>query len=206
MLTSRIAVALALIGIGGAAASAQLAEESETIDALIACREIASPDEKLACFERGADALATAMETGRVVVVESRTDRSVERESFGLPLESLASLGGLFGRGDDGARPEAGPVEEVEQDGSVTVYDRSGRLDEMRGVPVERVAANRVGQLTVYLGDGQVWRQTDSASVRPIGERQRDGLTATVSRGAFSSYFMTLSHDTQRFRAERIDQ
>lgn len=204
MTRTPFALAAALLLAPAAQAQSPDGGDTAAVDAVLACRDLDGAEAKLACFERSSQALAAALESGRVVVIESPTSRSVDRESFGLSLESISGLGAMFGGGRDRSQANAGPVEQIEDDGSVTVYDSSGRLEEARGVPVDRVAYDRVGNMMIYLSDGQVWRQTGSRRISPVNDRDLDGLTATVSRGALSSYFMTLSHSNRRFRAERI--
>lgn len=206
MLTSRTAAAavawLALVG----ASQAQEQPQGGAVDALLSCRAIEQAEARLACQDSRLAELAQALDSGRVVLVEREAVRSVERESFGLSLPSIASLGSFFSRdGDDaqGAASAQAEAETIAEDGSVTVYDGSGALDEIRSLPVQRVTTDRYDKVTVYLENGQVWRQTDSEFV---GYRSRhlDGLTATIDRGAIGSYFMELSHNGRRFRAERL--
>ncbi|MGX6647361.1 hypothetical protein ACWCOP_05400 [Maricaulaceae bacterium MS644] len=205
MLTSRIVAALAWLVVP-AGALAQDPSDGGAVESLFSCRSIEDPQARLACQDDRLAELSQALDSGRVVLVERDAIRNVERESFGLSLPSIAGLGAFFGRGDNEARVSAPVQAETEtraEDGSVTVFDDSGSVDEIRGLAVERVTTDRVGKLTVYLENGQVWRQTDTASVS-VRRSHLDGLTATISRGALSSYFMTLSHNSRRFRAERL--
>jgi hypothetical protein len=176
------------------------------MESLLSCRLIEDSQARLACQDDGLAALSQALDSGRVVLVEREAIRNVGRESFGLSLPSIDSLGNLFGRRSDDGQALAQTEAESEtsaEDGTVTVFDDTGAVDEIRGLTVERVATDRVGKLTIHLENGQVWRQTDTESVS-VRRSHLDGLTATINRGALGSYFMTLSHNSRRFRAERL--
>lgn len=205
MLTPRIVAAFAWLVLPGAAL-AQEPSNGGTVESLLSCRSIEDPQARLTCQDDRLAALSQALDSGRVVLVEREAIRNVERESFGLSLPSIAGLGAFFGRGDTDEQVAASAQAETEtsaEDGSVTVFDDAGSVDEIRGLAVERVTTDRVGKMTIYLENGQVWRQTDTASVS-VRRSHLDGLTATISRGALSSYFMTFSHNSRRFRVERL--
>lgn len=203
MLTPRIAAAVALIGLGAASASAQLDEGSETVNALIECREIAGDAERLACMDARLADFSTAVDDGRLRVVERTAVRAVERESFGLSIPSVDGLGALFGRG--GAERSGERESETLADGAVVTYRAEGGIEELSGAPVRRVETNPYGKFVVTLENGQVWVQTDSTRVSPVRRRHLDDLTADIERGMFGSYSLRLSHSGPSFKAERRD-
>ena len=184
MLPPRIALFAALIAFPSAA---QGQEEPSVVDALLACRETVDDAARLACQDATLTDFASAVESGRLIITE--------RDGPGNPL---ATFGGLF------SREQRAGTEQRGEDGSVAVYDSYGELEEMRGLPVARVTTNQINLMTVYLENGQVWRQTSSDLVRAPLSRHMDGLTADITAGAFGSYFMELSHNSRRFRAQRI--
>jgi len=193
------------------APSAETPARASEVERLLSCRAIADDAERAACLDDAVDALASALDSGAVAVVDRRAVREVERDGFGLSLPSLSGLQGLFGSGSERSDREADPAQtpvasEVMPDGAVATYDDEGRLERITDAPVESVRETRSGVL-VTLANGQVWRQTDGArfQVRPIRQRHIEaGLTATIERGLFGSFFMTLNHDNRRFRAERV--
>jgi hypothetical protein len=172
---------------------------------LLACRGVADPGERVACQDRHLAELATALETGNLVVVEQQAVRAVERDGFGLAMPSLSGFGDLFRRnartgGDD--QPDAVIAFD---DGVEAETGSDGRLAALRGLAVAGVETNREGALVITLENGQVWLQTDSVGrVRVRGRHLADGLTAEVETGALNSYFMTLSHNSRRFRVRRL--
>lgn len=193
-----LAGVLATAGAQAAAQQAGADREENALDAALACRSIEADQARLACQDAALAALAEAIEAGRVSVAASES-----RSSGGGPAAALAGLGGLFTREADEDAPSQAREEALE-DGSVAVYGRDGQIEEVRGLPVARVSAGRFGKLTVYLENGQVWRQTDTYRISAPDDDELDGLTAEVDSGLFGSHFMELSHNSRRFRAERV--
>jgi hypothetical protein len=178
---------------------------SATLDALLACRDVVDPAERVACQDRHLADLATALEAGNLVIVEQQAVRAVERDGFGLAMPSLSGFGGLFRRN---ARADQGGGEDAViafEDGVEAQTGSDGRLSALRGLAVASAETNREGALVITLENGQVWLQTDSIGrVRVRGRHLNEGLTAEVETGALNSYFMTLSHNSRRFRVRRL--
>lgn len=193
----RIALGAALAACGAAAAAQQDERDREetAVDAALACRGIEADQARLECQDAALAALAEAIEAGRL---------SIEpRGSRGGPAAAVAGLGGLFSREDEADAPSQAR-EEALGDGSVAVFDQSGEIEEVRGLPVERVSEGPFGKLTVHLENGQVWRQTDTFRLSPPDDDEMGSLTAEVDSGLFGSHFMELSHNPRRFRVERV--
>ena len=180
---------------------------SDTVDSLLACKEITESEARLACLDANLASVSAAISDGRIIIVEREAVRAVERESFGLSLPSVAGLGGLLGRSGgqeaEAAEAEAATESETLEDGAIVVYRQSGGIDELRGAPVRRVDTDPFGKFVVELENGQVWVQTDSARVMAVRRRHMEGLTADIERGLFGSYAMRLSHSGPSFRVER---
>lgn len=121
------------------AANAQDGERSEkgsvVVDELLACRNIASDSERLACFDRTATALTAAKEKREIVVVDREGMRRAKRGLFGFSLPKLK----LFGDGKDD-EPEVTQI-----DGTVT-----------------SVQTSRSGLLLLRLSDGSTWQTTEA--------------------------------------------
>ena len=64
-------------------------------DAVLACRSETDPQARLQCFDRTSGALATAAQSGAVVVVDREEVRRTRRSLFGFSLPRLP-----FFRGD----------------------------------------------------------------------------------------------------------
>lgn len=86
MMTSKIAITAVLMSFAMPAAQAQIVDP---VDGILSCRDIASIEARLACFDTAADALATAREAGDIVTVTRQDVEAVERDSFGFRLPSL---------------------------------------------------------------------------------------------------------------------
>jgi hypothetical protein len=125
-----LAAAIAL-----AAAPAFAAEPAEpaVIAALKACRAITTDAERLACYDKAAQSVTKAQETGEVIIIDKQTARAARRQAFGLELPTLS----ILDKGADKAETE--------------------KLQSM--VKSARVDAEQ--RLVVTLEDGAVWRQID---------------------------------------------
>lgn len=126
-------LALALTLCAGAAL-AQSAPEPDVIKALKACSAIKPDPERLACFDKAAQSVTKAQETGDVIIIDKQSARAARRQAFGLDLPSLS----ILDRGADKAETE-----------TLQATVKAARND----------AESR---LVVTLDDGAVWRQVDS--------------------------------------------
>src|SRR5262249_54774891 len=68
------------------------------VQRLMACRNIAAADHRLACFDREAAAMDKAIASQDLVVVDKEKARAAGRSVFGF---SIPNFGGLFGSGAD---------------------------------------------------------------------------------------------------------
>lgn len=199
-----LAAVIAVLGASAPSLAQDAQSEPETLNRLLACRALSDDAARLACQDEHLAVLAQATESGRIVVVERRALREVERASFGLNLPSVGRLGSILRRNE---ADEAAAVAEVEtlEDGSTATYDASGALESLVGVPVSDVSL-RNGMLRVTLSNGQVWDQTDSTRLPRISSRAlRDGVRADIETGVLGAHFLRLSnHPSRRFRAERV--
>lgn len=106
--------------------------------AVLDCRTVADPTERLACFDRTAAALAQAAGANEVLVVDKDTARKTKRSLFGLSLPRVK----IFGDRDD---------EEIEQIEST----------------IASTYTARDGQTVFVLPDGARWKQTDGRDTFP---------------------------------------
>lgn len=153
---------LAIAAIGAASATAQEAASANPVDAVVACRAIADPTARLACFDRAAAALVIAREKKDVVVLDRTEVQKTRRSLFGFSLPRIR----LFGGGDDDdGRNNPEDIKEI-----------SGKV-----AGVSQVAADR---WTVILDDETRWVTTESARGFP----PRSGETVVIRRGPLGSY------------------
>lgn len=136
--------ALAAVVLSGLAASPAHAKDQPVptqpavFQAVINCKTIADPAERLACYDRSVGALSTAAEAKDVLVVDRETARKTKRGLFGLALPRIK----LFGDNDD---------EEIEQIDST----------------IASTYAAKDGSSVFVLPDGARWKQTDGRFTYP---------------------------------------
>jgi len=129
-----LAAAIALMAHPDGVRAAEPAEPA-VIAALKACRAIAADFERLACYDRAAQSVTKAQETGEVIIIDKQTARAARRQAFGLELPSLS----ILDKGADKAETE-----------KLQAIVKSARVDAEQ-------------RLVVTLEDGAVWRQIDDA-------------------------------------------
>lgn len=156
-----VAFTMAALGALASAAGAEpaTARPGDAVPAqvqrLLACRSIADPTERLACFDREIGTTAAAVERKDLVVVDRDEVRRAKRTLFGLSLPKIA----LFG--SDG--------EEVSQ---------------IDGV-IDGVGRNRDGGYVFILQDGSKWSQTDSRPIALEPERGDKVVVKKAALGSF---------------------
>jgi hypothetical protein len=109
--------------------------------AVVDCRALTDPAQRLACFDRTVGEMAKAGEAKDLVVLDRETMRETRKGLFGFSLPKLK----LFGGGDEDDRDE---VKEVES----TISSVRTASD---GFPI------------ITIADGARWKQTDGRNVFP---------------------------------------
>ena len=159
------AAACGLVWVHAGTVSAQNSPQSASPDAIqqiTACRSIAEPGPRLACFDAAVGALDSARQGGDLVVVSRAEVQADQRSAFGFNI----NLVNPFAR--DGQAVEA--IEAIES-------------------PVRRARQLSTGRWLVSLEDGSTWMQIDDTAVNVS---RPDDTTARVRRAALGSYLMTL--------------
>jgi len=72
-------------------------ETPEIVSKLFECRDIAEPDERLACFDREVGRVAEAQASRELVIADREQVKETKRGLFGLKLPKL----GIFGGSDE---------------------------------------------------------------------------------------------------------
>lgn len=142
------------------------AAQPKELATVLGCRAIANPTERLACYDRGADALQAATAKRDIVVVDRESVRRTQRSLFGFDLPTSP----LFG--NDKTDPAAANGEDREMSATV----RSARL----GPDAFWI---------VVLDDGAVWHQTDGT----LALSPKPGNSVIIRRAALGSYFMRVN-------------
>jgi len=162
-------VALILFTTAAYAAEPEPARNT-ALDAVLNCRKLADPAQRLACFDKSVDSLQTANANRDIVVVDRGEIRKARRSLFGFNVPSLK----IFGSDQD--RKVRGTPAGIEgEDDEINTTITSAHRD-----------AN--GNWVVTLADGAVWRQTDGT----IALGPRAGGAITIRRAALGSYFMRI--------------
>jgi hypothetical protein len=136
-LSSRVAASLVLIACAAAVPAAAKDKlppaQPAQIRELYACRDIADPTARLACFDREVGELSTADQAREITFTDRETAKKARRGLFGF---NFPKLGGIFGGDED-------EVKEIE----TTI--RSASID-------------RSGKYTLVMEDDAVWVQIDT--------------------------------------------
>lgn len=131
--------AAAVIGLCAVAAQPALSEDKrppappKVLTDLLACRQIADPPARLACFDAQSTALAGAAERSDIVVAERKEVERAQRGLFGLAVPSSQILG---------TGPGQAEVKRLE-------------------TKVASARRNRDGGWIIAMAEGGVWEQTD---------------------------------------------
>lgn len=165
----RIITGIGLLGVATVAAAAShdipALQGAKAFDQVLACKTIADPAQRLACYDQNVGALADAKAKKDIVVVDRQEVREAKRSLFGFTLPNLR----IFGDSDGGKSKSADEPEETE----ITAAVRSARQD-------------GDGNWIIVLDDGAVWHQTAG----DIALAPKSGMQVTIRRAALGSYFL----------------
>ena len=103
------------------------------VSAVLDCRAIADPAQRLACFDKTVGDMAKAETSGELLTLDREQRRSVRRQAFGLNLPSL------------------------------TIFDRGEKGEDADRLTAKVVSAHKLGdgKWLIQLEGGAIWRQTD---------------------------------------------
>lgn len=196
----------------GALSNAQSPEttSSPTMDALLACQDLRGTDDRLACVDERLAALAAAITTGQLVVVERETPQMAETVAEAVVTAQAQVVAfepwDRFGFEQPRILPPGNEREGVEVSEGITAdIADDGRMSAIYGLEVASVSFNDSGRATVRMMNGQVWRQRDTVRVRRVRDRDyEEGVFAEVEGAFMGGYVMRLSHARGRFRVERV--
>jgi hypothetical protein len=126
------------------------AAQEPSLDAVIACKAIEAPLERVACYDVGR--LEAAEAAGEVSVITRADVEQVQRDSFGFRIPSLPALGGRGG--------ESQELERVTE-------------------AVKSVSGGK-GALRITLANGQVWEQIDDKPARANAPKSAEIFQAAL--------------------------
>lgn len=167
MNTVRMVAAVAGVTMTAGAVSAQEQETYRTpavVQALYACKDIASDAERLKCFEAAVEDIRKAEEKRDLSFADREQVKKAKRGLFGLGNIRL----GIFSRGDND--PEEQDIQEIE-------------------AKVLSISRQKDGKLLLRLEGGSTWAQTGTEKIRI---REMKAQTVKIKKGTLGSYVAIL--------------
>lgn len=139
---------------------------SPLVGALQACRAIAGPTERLACYDKEAGALLDATQKGDVAVVDKSEVRQARKSLFGFSVPKIP-----FFSGDDTADAVSDTLESTVKSASGIGY----------------------GKFRIVIAEGDaVWETTESYGTM---RDPRVGDKITIKRGPLGSYLLRIGNN-----------
>ena len=134
---SRVVIGIGVAAIVGAAWSAAEAKPQEAptraavVQAVVDCRKIDDPTQRLACYDNAVAAMSNAETSGDLVTLDRKQRQAVRKQAFGFTLPTLS----MFDTGE----------KEVD------------RIDDT----LANASQDANGRWIFHMEDGAVWRQID---------------------------------------------
>lgn len=119
--------------------AAETPARAEAFQAVLDCKKVADPGQRLACYDAAAAKMGEAETKGDIVVIDRAQASAAHRQAFGLSLPSLSFV-------TKALKPE--------------------EVDRLEGV-VKSARADINGKWTLVLEDGARWRQISGDLMRP---------------------------------------
>ena len=169
---------------------------------MVECRAMPDDTERLACYDALADAVFGPSNTGSTPALSATQDVEAPAQPPAAPpvsqapaapstapVVSQALLQEAFGAEQlpKDKRPSVMPNEELEQLSSVATKVRRNALD----------------KVTVWLANGQVWRQTDGYYF-PIDDGENLNIPVVLDRKLFSGYKLSPVDSRRAITVKRI--
>jgi hypothetical protein len=176
-MTNRIATTCLLFAVGASLPVAALAQQATPapIAALAACRAVTDGAARLACFDKAAAELETAVSQKNLVVLDREAVRKTRRSLFGFGLPRLP----FFGDDDD-----------------------ENEAPEAREITAAIASAQSFGynKWRIRLEDGAMWETTEAYR----GFKQPGpGVNVVIKAGPLGSYVMRIAGE-RGVKAKRV--
>jgi len=191
---------------------APAAAAEDTLQDLLRCSQIPDPGQRLGCY----DNLMPKLRAQRAAA-PSELSKDDQISLFGLNLSNL------FGSsrqttpqqfGEESVPPPRAPLTPTVP-GASAVSSAQGAIAQpsapVRVTPIDRISAGvteysmtPLGRFVVFLDNGQVWRQLDGDTGRPLFRRNAADNSVTISRGALGSYNLQLNGTNASFKVTRL--
>jgi hypothetical protein len=141
----------------GAALAGEPAPRAATVQAVVDCRKIDDAGQRLACYDKAADAISAAEAKGDLVSLDRAQRQTMRRQAFGLALPSFGFL-------DRGEKPE-----------------EANRIVET----VASARQDPYGKWTLFMQDGEIWRQIDDENLSRAPRAGSSAVINRASFGSF---------------------
>ena len=131
------AAMLAVGGLGGFATAADTVGTAPAVKAVIECRSITDPTQRLACFDKTVGDMAGADAKGDLITLDQEQRKTIRKQAFGFTMPSF------------------------------TLFDKGEKAEEARKASFKITEAwqGQDRHWNIRLETGAVWRQTDDAEL-----------------------------------------
>jgi hypothetical protein len=176
-------------------ASVNAQASDNLIDQIQGCSQIDSSEMRLACYDEMAQGVASDEQT------------SVRSPDSGQPVSGAGTAAGTAAAAA-GAAPESAPatpllsIESTEEQFGFEHKQEAATKEKAERIYVEvsNMKSDRAGLSTIYLENGQVWRQIGTDRYF-YNEKQGK---AYVERGSLNSFFFSQDEIKRRIRVKRL--
>jgi hypothetical protein len=182
------AVGLALILTASAAAA------QTSLDPFTRCAAIPTDAERLACYDAAVSALSA--EQARIVAERQRLAAEAKAKAEAQARAKAEADAKAQAEADAKARVAAFGAESMP---AAARAQDTGELETLR-VKVAEALMNPLGYVTLILDNGQIWRQSEAASLPPI----RPGDIVEIKRGMIGGFRLTFERQKRTIRVTRF--
>lgn len=201
IISKYVICALALCVFGAQSAIAQAPSEPnalpDTVQSLLACKDINDDTERLACYDTATGRFETAVETGEVVTVDEQSVKKIEREAFGFNLPSLPKLRNILGGS------KKAPSKTSSSDESANPQDFNKETKRVV-LTIDRAQTFGKNRTRFFLTNGQIWEQTENRKLRIPKVRDGKPNTVHIKRASLGSYLLRINGKGTTTRVRRV--
>jgi hypothetical protein len=151
------ALAATLVLSCAAAWANEPAPRAAAVQAVVDCRKIDDSAQRLACYDKAADAISAAEDKGDLVSLDRTQRQTMRRQAFGLALPSF----GFLDRGEKS--------------------DEANRIVET----VASARQDAYGKWTIIMQDGEIWRQIDEEELTRRPHAGSSAVIKRAALGSF---------------------
>jgi hypothetical protein len=200
----RFAFAFLAIVSGAPGALAQTSAQAPSVDAVLACANIRSDAERLACYDKAAATLSP--EIAKLNEAREKAAREAAREAAAKAQEE-ARLAAAKAAADKQAAEQRAAKAQVDAFGASTVApdkrpakaQGEEALDTLQAT-IKEILRGPLGELIVVLDNDQIWRQTEPGTLPVV----RVGDQVTLKKRLLSGFFMTLERQRRTIAVRRF--